>query len=100
MHRQFGDRIGQLVAQMHSDQGVALRLGVGVSRFLESAGRVVAVELADRTKLDADLVLVAVGSTPATDWLTDSGLPLGNGVECGARCQAAPGIYAAGDVAS
>ncbi|MDW6057556.1 FAD-dependent oxidoreductase [Streptomyces sp. FXJ1.4098] len=90
MHRQFGDRIGQLVAQMHSDRGVELRLGVGVSRFLESAGRVVSVELADGTKLDADLVLVAVGSTPATGWLTDSGLPLGNGVECGARCQAAP----------
>ncbi|MGW3566120.1 NAD(P)/FAD-dependent oxidoreductase [Streptomyces sp. NPDC000941] len=100
MHRQFGDRIGRLVAQMHSDQGVELRLGVGVSRFLDSAGRVVAVELADGTKLEADLVLVAVGSTPATDWLTGSGLPLGNGVECGARCQAAPGIYAAGDVAS
>ncbi|MFI1854230.1 NAD(P)/FAD-dependent oxidoreductase [Streptomyces sp. NPDC020480] len=100
MRRQLGDRIGELVGQMHSDHGVALRLGVGVARFLESAGRVVAVELADDTKLDADLVLVAVGSTPATDWLTDSGLPLGNGVECGARCQAAPGIYAAGDVAS
>ncbi|MES4906053.1 MULTISPECIES: FAD-dependent oxidoreductase [unclassified Streptomyces] len=100
MHRQFGDRIGRLVAQMHRDQGVALRLGVGVSRFLDAAGRVVAVELADGTRLDADLILVAVGSTPATDWLTDSGLPLGNGVECGARCQAAPGIYAAGDVAS
>ncbi|MEU0809604.1 FAD-dependent oxidoreductase [Streptomyces sp. NPDC005970] len=100
MRRQLGDRIGELVGQMHSDHGVALRLGVGVARFLESAGRVVAVELADGTKLDADLVLVAVGSTPATDWLTDSGLPLGNGVECGARCQAAPGIYAAGDVAS
>lgn len=100
MRRQLGDRIGELVGQVHSDHGVALRLGDGVARFLESAGRVVAVELADGTKLDADLVLVAVGSTPATDWLTDSGLPLGNGVECGARCQAAPGIYAAGDVAS
>ncbi|MGO4754720.1 NAD(P)/FAD-dependent oxidoreductase, partial [Streptomyces sp. 2MCAF27] len=61
MHRQVGDRIGQLVARMHSDQGVELRLGVGVSRFLDSAGRVVAVELADGTKLDADLVVVAVG---------------------------------------
>ncbi|MEU5029117.1 NAD(P)/FAD-dependent oxidoreductase [Streptomyces milbemycinicus] len=100
MRRQFGDRIGQFVGQLHSDHSVALRLGVGVARFLDSAGRVVAVELADGTKLDADLVVVAVGSTPATGWLADSGLPLGNGVECGARCQAAPGIYAAGDVAS
>jgi 3-phenylpropionate/trans-cinnamate dioxygenase ferredoxin reductase subunit len=85
---------------MHSDHGVALRLGVGVARFVESAGRVAAVELADGTKLDADVVVVGVGSTPTTGWLADSGLALGNGVECDAECRAAPGIYAAGDVAS
>jgi 3-phenylpropionate/trans-cinnamate dioxygenase ferredoxin reductase subunit len=99
MHRQFGDRIGALIGQMHSDHGVVLRMGVGVSRFVQAAGRVVAVELVDGTVLDADVVVVAVGSTPATGWLADSGLPLGNGVECDATCQAAPGIYAAGDVA-
>ncbi|WP_251982919.1 FAD-dependent oxidoreductase [Streptomyces violaceusniger] len=67
---------------------------------MESAGRVTAVELADGTKLDADAVVVGVGSTPTTQWLADSGLLLGNGVECDASCQAVPGIYAAGDVAS
>ncbi|MFA1546283.1 FAD-dependent oxidoreductase [Actinomadura chokoriensis] len=51
-------------------------------------------------KLDADVVVVAVGAAPATGWLAGSGLPLGDGVECDARCRAAPGIYAAGDVAS
>ncbi|MFC9427647.1 NAD(P)/FAD-dependent oxidoreductase [Streptomyces sp. NPDC056987] len=100
MRRQFGDPIGRLVGQTHSDHGATLRLGVGVARFLQSAGRVAAVELADGTKLDADVVVVGVGSTPATSWLADSGLPLGNGVECDAQCQAAPGMYAAGDVAS
>jgi 3-phenylpropionate/trans-cinnamate dioxygenase ferredoxin reductase subunit len=100
MRRQLGDRIGELVGQMHRDHGVALRLGVGVARFAESAGRVVAVELEDDTRLDADVVVVAVGSSPTTGWLSDSGLPVGDGVECDAGCQAAPGIYAAGDVAS
>jgi NADPH-dependent 2,4-dienoyl-CoA reductase/sulfur reductase-like enzyme len=61
---------------------------------------VIAVELADGTVLDADVVVVAVGSTPAVGWLAGSGIPLGDGVECDATCQAAPGIYAAGDVAS
>ncbi|WP_258572941.1 NAD(P)/FAD-dependent oxidoreductase [Streptomyces sp. KM273126] len=86
MQRQVGESIGELVRQMHSDHGVALRLGTGVARFEESAGRVVAVELADGTKLDADAVVVAVGSTPATDWLTGSGLPLGNGGGASTRC--------------
>jgi NADPH-dependent 2,4-dienoyl-CoA reductase/sulfur reductase-like enzyme len=36
----------------------------------------------------------------ATGWLAGSGLPLANGIECDARCQAAPGIWAAGDAAS
>ena len=100
MYRQFGDRIGNLVGQLHSDHGAALRMSAGVSRFVDSAGKVVAVELADGTVLDADVVIVAVGSVPATEWLVHSGLSLGNGVECDATCRAAPGIYAAGDVAS
>jgi 3-phenylpropionate/trans-cinnamate dioxygenase ferredoxin reductase subunit len=100
LHRQVGERIGSLVGELHGDHGVVLRTGVGVSRFVASAGRVVAVELTDGTVLDADVVVVAVGSTPATGWLTGSGLRLGDGVECDATCRAAPGIYAAGDVAS
>jgi 3-phenylpropionate/trans-cinnamate dioxygenase ferredoxin reductase subunit len=99
MHRQFGAQVGALVARLHRDHGVRLARG-GVSRFIEAAGRVAAVELADGTVIDADLVVVAVGATPATGWLAGSGLPLGNGIECDARCQAAPGVYAAGDVAS
>jgi NADPH-dependent 2,4-dienoyl-CoA reductase/sulfur reductase-like enzyme len=100
MHRQFGERIGALIAEMHRDHGVAVRCGVGVERFLSDAGRVTGVELADESVLDADLVVVAVGAVPSTGWLAGSGLPLGNGVECDGRCLAGPGIYAAGDVAS
>jgi NADPH-dependent 2,4-dienoyl-CoA reductase/sulfur reductase-like enzyme len=100
MLRQFGPRIGELIAAMHRDHGVTVRCGTGVSRFLEAGGRVTGVELADGAVVDADLVVVAVGAAPATGWLAGAGLPLANGVECDDRCQAAPGIWAAGDVAS
>ena len=99
MYRQFGSTIGGLIAELHRAHGAVVRCGVGVSRFVAADGRVVGVELDDSSLLEADLVLVAVGSTPAIGWLADSGLPLGNGVECDDRCQAVPGIYAAGDVA-
>lgn len=100
MCRQFGEQIGDVVAQLHADHGVSMRLGVGVARFHDATGHVTAVELTDGEILDADVVIVAVGAAPATDWLADSGLRLDNGVECDETCQAAPGIYAAGDVAS
>ncbi|WP_211265872.1 NAD(P)/FAD-dependent oxidoreductase [Actinacidiphila oryziradicis] len=96
----FGDRIGALVAELHRDHGTRLRCGVPVTRLRSAGGRVTGVELGDGTTLPADIVVLTLGSTPATGWLTGSGLNLGNGVECDALCQAAPGIYAAGDVAS
>jgi NADPH-dependent 2,4-dienoyl-CoA reductase/sulfur reductase-like enzyme len=99
VRRPFGDRIGALVAELHRNHGTRLRCGTPVHRLIHAAGQVTGVELADGTTLPADVVLLAVGSTPATGWLTGSGLRLDDGVVCDQRCEAAPGIYAAGDVA-
>ena len=100
MRRQFGDRIAGLVGQLHRDNGVSMRCGTGVTRFLSAGGHVTGLELTDGAVLDADLVVVAIGADPSVGWLTESGLGLNNGVECDAACRAAPGVYAAGDVAS
>lgn len=94
MARQFGERIGGLVAELHRDHGVDLRMNTGIAR---SAGG--AVELTDGTVVEPDLVLVAVGATPATGWLSGSGLTVDDGVVCDPTCRAAPEVYAAGDVA-
>ncbi|MGW8398545.1 NAD(P)/FAD-dependent oxidoreductase [Streptomyces lydicus] len=53
----------------------------------------------ESSRLPADTVLVAIGSRPAVDWLTDPALDTTDGLRCDAYCAAAPGIYAAGDVA-
>ncbi|MFF1741766.1 NAD(P)/FAD-dependent oxidoreductase [Streptomyces mirabilis] len=100
VRRPFGDRIGALVADLHRDHGTRLRCGTPVRRLRGAGGRVTGVELGDGAMLPADVVVLALGSTPATRWLTGSGLRLRDGVECDALCRAAPGIYAAGDVAS
>ena len=65
-----------------------------------TAAVVTGLELTDGSVVAADCVLVAIGAVPATDWLATSGLAIGDGVECDEFCRAAPGIYAAGDVAS
>ncbi|WP_219729357.1 NAD(P)/FAD-dependent oxidoreductase [Streptomyces noursei] len=100
VRRPFGDRIGALVAELHRDHGTRLHCGVPVRRLRGAGGRVTGVDLGDGTTLPADVVVLALGAAPATGWLAGSGLRLGDGVECDAYCQAAPGIYAAGDVAS
>jgi len=100
MIRQVGPLIGAAIARLHRDHGVDLRTGTGVSSLRGDSGAVSEVVLTTREVLPADCVLVAIGAVPATEWLHGSGLPLGDGVECDQYCQAAPGIYAAGDVAS
>jgi NADPH-dependent 2,4-dienoyl-CoA reductase/sulfur reductase-like enzyme len=98
LERAVGLEIGALTAEIHREQGVDVRLGVGVDRF-EGGDRVERVHLADGSAIDADLVVVGVGVRPMTDWLEGSGLTLDDGVVCDATGLAAPGIVAAGDVA-
>jgi NADPH-dependent 2,4-dienoyl-CoA reductase/sulfur reductase-like enzyme len=100
MIRQVGARIGGLIARLHAEHGVSVRTGMEVTGLTGDNGRVARVGLADGTLLPADVVLVAVGSVPATGWLAGSGLSLTNGVDCDGMCRAAPGVVAAGDVAS
>ena len=102
MVRQVGPVIGAEVARLHREHDVDLRTGIGASGLIgdDNGTRVTGVALADGSVLPADCAVVAIGSVPATDWLGTSGLAIGDGVECDEYCRAAPGIYAAGDVAS
>jgi NADPH-dependent 2,4-dienoyl-CoA reductase/sulfur reductase-like enzyme len=89
-----GERIGRMLSDVHRGQGVDLRTGVAVAEVADGGVRLAGGEL-----VEADEVLVAIGSQPNTEWLARSGLHLDDGVVCDAFLQAAPGIYAAGDVA-
>ncbi|HEY4609710.1 MAG TPA: FAD-dependent oxidoreductase, partial [Ilumatobacteraceae bacterium] len=55
--------------------------------------------LGDGTHVDADVVVVGIGVSPATQWLANSGLELRDGIVCSDCLRAAPGVYAAGDCA-
>ncbi len=96
----LGEQIGALVARLHRDEGVDVRLGVGVAE-VRGEGHVDAVVLTDGTELPADLVVVGIGSRPATEWLEGSGVDVDNGVVCDeAGRTSAPNVWALGDVAS
>jgi 3-phenylpropionate/trans-cinnamate dioxygenase ferredoxin reductase subunit len=97
----FGPQLGQRWLDLHRQHGVDVRLGVGLEA-LRGAGRVQSVELSDGTLLDADVVLIALGSELNTEWLAESGLELNPGVVCDATLTTTrdPDVLAAGDVAS
>ncbi|WP_274912217.1 NAD(P)/FAD-dependent oxidoreductase [Streptomyces sp. WZ-12] len=100
-----GPGIGELLAEEHTARGVRLLTGE-VAEFEAASdpapgapAQIGGVRLADGSRLPADLVLLAIGSEPAVGWLADPALDTTDGLGCDAYCAAAPGIYAAGDVA-
>ena len=109
MVRGVGEAVGRRCARLHTDHGVAVRLGVGVTGLTGDTGgtedKVTGVMLADGTTVAADVVVIGVGVSPTTEWLAGSGLDIADGVLCDERCRvsaagrAVPGVVAAGDVA-
>ena len=96
----LGEQIGGLVARLHRDEGVDVRTGVSVAE-VRGQGHVDTVVLSDGTELTADLVVVGIGSRPATEWLDGSGVAVDNGVICDeAGRTTVPNVWALGDVAS
>ena len=93
----FGDAASESYQDLHLQAGVSLHLGQAVVDMTEENGRR-ALLLSDGTKVPADVILLGVGVRPSTGWLQESGLELDQGLVCDASLQAAPGIYAAGDL--
>lgn len=97
-----GKEAGAFAQRIHEDEGVAFKLGASVEGFDGADGRVRAVCL-DGGEVEADLVLLALGSAPNTEWLEDSGIELCKGnVVCDEHLfvAGAQDVVAAGDVAA
>jgi NADPH-dependent 2,4-dienoyl-CoA reductase/sulfur reductase-like enzyme len=97
----LGRLIGERCADMHRAHGVDLRLGTGISALHGDGGRVTHVELEGGERIEAGVVLVALGAIPNTDWLEGSGLRVERGgVLCDATLAAAEDVFCAGDIAA
>ncbi|MET7393765.1 FAD-dependent oxidoreductase [Dactylosporangium sp. NPDC005572] len=97
----LGERVGTALGRIIQDSGVVVRTNVSVVEA-RGATHVESIMLSDGTQVDADLVLLGVGVSPATAWLAGSGVAVSDGVRCdaGLRSVSTPRVYAAGDVAS
>jgi NADPH-dependent 2,4-dienoyl-CoA reductase/sulfur reductase-like enzyme len=91
--RGLGAEMGAAIADVHRARGVDVRCDAQVESLTETGVQLVGEHL------DADLIVVGIGVVPSTQWLDDSGLELRDGIVCDQTLRAAPGVYAAGDVA-
>jgi 3-phenylpropionate/trans-cinnamate dioxygenase ferredoxin reductase subunit len=96
LERVLGAELGRMVKALHESKGVIFKLGAAVKSIVADS-----VELADGTRLPADFVVVGVGVRPNVSLAQDAGLHIDNGVVVSATLEtSAPGVYAAGDIAS
>ncbi len=96
------DKEMALLLEKHlKEKGVGVMTGSPVSKILDDgSGRVAGVETADGRRVDAELVIVAIGVRPNTELAVDAGLEIGptRAIAVNECLQTSdPYIYAGGD---
>ncbi|MCC0029319.1 MAG: FAD-dependent oxidoreductase [Brucellaceae bacterium] len=93
MARAVPPRIAAIMETRHRDEGVELKLGIGVEHVREGH-----VRLAGGASIEADLVIAGVGAVPNTALAEAAGLAVSNGIDVDRRLRTSdPDICAAGD---
>lgn len=104
LERVLGARMGEFFGSLHAEHGVRLHPRAEVAAVTGENGTATGVALADGTHVAADVVLVAVGAVPNLDLPRAAGLrldPANGGVVVSRTLRTtAPGVFAAGDIAS
>jgi 3-phenylpropionate/trans-cinnamate dioxygenase ferredoxin reductase component len=100
LQRVLGHEIGEVFRSLHADNGVQLRSETGVVE-LRGTGRVEQVVLSNGQTEAADVVVIGIGVTPRVGLAEAAGLKVDDGIVVDEHLRSsAPGVYAAGDVAS
>ncbi|KAL9006872.1 MAG: hypothetical protein Q9188_000403 [Gyalolechia gomerana] len=108
LERVMGSEVGKIFQKLISKSGVKFHMGASVDSAQPSKkdqSKVGSVSLKDGTSLPADLVILGVGVTPATEYVQDnSGIQLEKDGsiktnEC-FEVESQPGVYAIGDIAT
>ncbi len=100
--RGFGERAGRFFQSRLEEHGIEVHGDDELDRFEGDGSRVTRVITKAGRELDADAVVIGVGAVPDVRLARTAGLEIGEqgGVLVDARLEtAAPGIFAAGDIA-
>lgn len=99
MARLCSPALAQMVVDRHAEAGVRFRFGATIVSARHTRNDM-DLRLADGTAIEADLVVVGIGTLPATDLAAAAGLAVGEGILVDEECRTSdPFVFAAGDVA-
>jgi 3-phenylpropionate/trans-cinnamate dioxygenase ferredoxin reductase subunit len=100
LYRILGGAIGRVLEAIHRDHGAEMFFGDTVERF-EGEGQVERVVTRGGRVIDADLVVVGVGTEPNAEVMHGEGLASNGGIAVDAALQTSyPRVFSAGDVAT
>jgi 3-phenylpropionate/trans-cinnamate dioxygenase ferredoxin reductase subunit len=98
--RVLGPEVATVFADLHRENGVDLRLGVGTEEIVTEDGTVTGVRLADGTVVPADAVVIGIGAVPNTGLAETAGLTVDDGVVVDAALRSSDAdVFAVGDIA-
>jgi 3-phenylpropionate/trans-cinnamate dioxygenase ferredoxin reductase subunit len=104
LERGFGQQVGRFLQERLREHGIAVHGEDELERFEGADGRVTTVLTKAGLRLEADVVVIGAGVAPDTMLARAAGLELDEergGVLCDSGLgSSAPGIWAAGDIAS
>jgi len=99
----LGEKVGAVLQKMHESKGITFHMSASVDSAEPSASsptKVGSIKLKDGKSIPADVVIVAVGIGPATEFLKDSGFNLEKDgslkVDKWMRVVGLPDVYATG----
>jgi NADPH-dependent 2,4-dienoyl-CoA reductase/sulfur reductase-like enzyme/nitrite reductase/ring-hydroxylating ferredoxin subunit len=96
LERVMGPELGEVIRRLHEKHGVVFHLGETLAKLDGPTA-----QLSGGASLGTDLIVIGVGVRPATQLAEAAGLTVAKGVVVDEYLEtSAPGIFAAGDVAS
>lgn len=100
LQRALGPEVGEVIAQLHRERGVELRLGQSVAAIEGDRGRAIAVTTRSGLRLECDFVVAGLGVEPGVELAEAAGLAIEDGVLTDEYCRTSDDrVFAAGDVA-
>jgi NADPH-dependent 2,4-dienoyl-CoA reductase/sulfur reductase-like enzyme/nitrite reductase/ring-hydroxylating ferredoxin subunit len=96
---QFGEAVGKSIRALHEANGVVFHTD-GEAAQIEGTTNVEAVRLNNGQRLAADLVLVGIGVSPATDAFAELPMEKDQSLTVDGAMRVTDGLWAAGDIAT